>query len=273
MGQTIDVEDLPKSVYRLDWMRRVKSSLPVSLVSIPATHDAGTALGRTGLTRCQVLTIPAQLAVGVRGFDIRLRLVGSELKIYHSEESQKVDFRSVLQAFASFLAAHPSELLVMRVREESKAIDASESFEAAFSRETSAFKNLIYQPASRTDIPTIGQLRGKVLLLDNYGKLQDAVDYPNPSMNVQDDYDTSDMAKKFAEIVASFEDARKQKDGKVWDVNYTSSCTIQVDQLANARGVNEKVLGYLKGKRGNLGLVLLNFPSVDVVESIIASNF
>ena len=273
MGQAIDVADLPQSVLQTDWMRRLRSSLPVSLVSIPATHDAGTALGRTGMTRCQVLTIPAQLAVGVRGFDIRLRLVDSELAIYHSEESQHLRFASVLNAYSEFLKAHPSEFLVMRVREESKAINATESFEAAFDRHISPYRELVYRARSRTEVPTIKQLRGKILILDNYGKLPDAVDYPNSTMNVQDDYDTSDMAKKYQEIIANFEDAHGRRDGATWDVNYTSSCTFTVDQLANARAVNARVPDYLQGKHGHLGLVLLNFPSVDVIDRIIKSNF
>lgn len=272
-GQTIDAGDLPSSATRLDWMKGLDSSKPVSLVSIPATHDAGTALGRFGMTRCQVMTIPAQLAVGVRGFDVRLRLVGSELGIYHGEESQKVGFASVMKAFDSLLKAHPSEFLIVRIREEAKAIHPSETFEAAFDRFTRQYRNLIYRPASRSEIPRVGSLRGKILLLDNYGKLPSAIDYPNPSMNVQDDYDTSDMSKKLKEILAQFDDARKQTDGKTWDVNYTSSCTLQVDQLANAKAVNADVLAYLNGIHGNLGLVLMNFPSIDAIDRIIDSNY
>jgi len=273
MGQTIDADDIPASMRRLDWMSKLDPSKPVSLVSIPATHDAGTALGRTGMTRCQVMTIPAQLAVGVRGFDVRLRLVGSNLGVYHGEELQHLQFADVLQAFADLLLNHKSEFLVVRIREEAKAINPSESFEQAFERYLKPFSRLVYKPKSRTDIPTVGQLRGKILLLDNYGKLPDAIDYPNPTMAVQDDYDTNDMDKKVREIVASFDQARARKDGSLWDVNYTSSCTLAVDQLANAKAVNEKVLAYLKTARGNLGLVLMNFPSVTAIHRIIASNF
>lgn len=273
MGQTIDVADLPRSAIRVDWMRRIKSSLPVSKVSIPATHDAGTALGRFGMTRCQVMTIPAQLEVGVRGFDVRLRVVGSNLGIYHGEESQKVDFSDVMKSFSGFLKAHPSEFLIVRIREEAKAVHPAEPFEAAFQRFTEPYRGMFYKPSGRMDIPTVAQLRGRILLLDNYGKLPDAIDYPNPSMNVQDDYDTNDMDKKLREIVANFDDARKQSEGKVWNVNYTSSCTLQVDQLANARAVNSKVLAYLKGVHGNLGLVLMNFPSVEAIHWIIESNY
>jgi len=273
MDRQIEVGDLPRAVHRLDWMRRLKPSLPISLVSIPATHDAGTALGRTGQTRCQVLSIPAQLAVGVRGFDIRLRLIGSDLHIYHSEESQKLEFKSVMKAIGDFLHSHPSEFIVMRVKEEWKAMNPSESFEAAFEKTIEPYRSHFYHPSSRTEIPLVAQMRGKILILDNYGKLPDAVDYPNSAMNIQDDYDTSDMAKKFGEIVAQFELARKQTDGRTWVINYTSSCTLAVDQLANARAVNAKFQAHLKGFRGNLGLVLMNFPSVDAVEHILESNF
>ncbi len=272
-GQSVDRSELPKNCLHLDWMKKLPSELPVSLVSIPATHDAGTALGTFGWSRCQILNIPAQLAVGVRGFDVRLRLVNSALDVYHSEEDQKLKFDSILRAFKSFLHDHPSELIVMRIREEAKAIHPDGTFEEAFQKHIAAYKNLFYPAATRTEIPTVGKLRGKILILDNYGKLPDAIDYPNASMRVQDDYDIDDMDKKYQEIVASFESAVSRKKGAIWDVNYTSSCSAKVDQLANAQAVNDKVRTYLKGKRGPLGLVLFNFPSVDVIESVIQSNF
>ena len=272
-GQLIDRSELPKDCLRLDWMKGVSSDLPVSMVSIPATHDAGTALGTFGWSRCQVLNIPAQLAVGVRGFDVRLRLVKSDLDIYHSQEDQKLKFDSILKSFKSFLHDHPSELIVMRIREEAKAIRPDGTFEAAFERHIEPYRNLFYPAGSRTEIPTVGQLRGKILILDNYGKLPAAIDYPNATMRVQDDYDIDDMDKKYQEIVDSFESAVSRKEGAVWDVNYTSSCSAKVDQLANAKGVNDRVRSYLKGKHGPLGLVLFNFPSVDVIDSVIQSNF
>ncbi len=270
-GQTIDLRDIPSGLLAWDWMSRLDDGSPLPLISIPATHDAGTALGATGGTRCQVLTIPAQLGLGLRGFDIRLRQVNGVLGVYHGEESQKLSFQSVMKAFAGFLAAHPKEFIVMRVREEAKAVSPTQSFEAAFAKQTQAM--LFYHASSRTEIPTVGRVRGKIVLLDNYGKLPNSIAYPNPTMSVQDDYDTSDMDKKLKEIVAKFEDALGRKTGETWDVNYTSSSTLQVDQLANAKAVNLKVREYLKGKKGHLGLVLMNFPGVEAIRSIIDSNF
>jgi len=274
-GERIGLPDIPSRLVTWDWMARLPDGSPLSLLSIPATHDAGTALGVTGWTRCQVLTIPAQLGLGLRGFDIRLRQVNGVLGVYHGEESQQLSFQSVMQAFAGFLTAHPKEFIVMRVREESSAVNPTQPFEAAFARQTQTaqFGKLIYHASSRTEIPTVGQVRGKIVLLDNYGKLPDAIDYPNPTMSVQDDYDTSDMDKKVKEILAKFEEALGRKTGEIWDVNYTSSSTAQVDQLANAKAVNLKVRDYLSGKKGHLGLVLMNFPGVDAIRSIIDSNF
>ncbi len=276
VGQTIDVGQLPPGVGEpLNWMAELSSSLPISRVSIPATHDAGTALGTFGWSRCQILTIPAQLRVGIRGFDIRLRLVGDDLKIYHSQESQKLEFDSVMESFRSFLKAHPSEFLVMRVRQEADPISATESFESAFAkvRNSPNYRSLFYRAKQRTEIPTVGKLRGKILVLDNYGKLPDSVDYPNPTMSVQDDYDTSDMDHKFQEIGENFDAADHAPDGSVWYVNYTSSCNAQVDQLLNAVRINPRVEATLRTPHRHLGLLLMNFPGLAVIHEIVASNF
>ena len=274
-GQTVGVEDLPEGIERLStWMSHLDSKKPISLVSIPATHDAGTALGRYGWSRCQILTIPAQLKVGVRGFDIRLRLVEDSFKIYHGSEFQRLEFITVMNAFQEFLNKHPSEFLVMRVREETKAYRPKKSFESSFGEmmRANGFDKLLYKAKSRTEIPKIGDVRGKIVVIDNYGKLPDCMDYPNPTMSVQDDYDINDMPKKFREIVQKFEDALIEKTGATWHINYTSSCSALVDQIMSAKANNAKVQDYLKGKKGNLGLVLMNFPSLDVIQSIVDSN-
>jgi 1-phosphatidylinositol phosphodiesterase len=274
-NQLIELKDLPTRFYSGSWMSKLPDDSPISLVSIPATHDAGTGLAQTGGTRCQVLTIPAQLSVGFRGYDIRLRLVNDELGVYHNEESQRLSFKDVMEAFSVYLKEHPTEFLVMRIREESKALNSTKSFDDAFAevRGSDRYGSLFYAASSRNEIPTVGQLRGKVLLLDNYGNLPQAVDYPNPSMSVQDDYDTSDMDKKYREIIAKFQDALDEKTGAVWDVNYTSSATSQVDQLQNAKAVNAKVERWLRGKKGHLGLVFTNFAGIRETRDIIDSNF
>jgi 1-phosphatidylinositol phosphodiesterase len=274
-GHRIERKDLPPRLLDLEWGSRLPDSIPISQVSVPGSHDAGTALGTTGDTRCQSLSIPAQLALGIRGFDIRLRLVHNLLGVYHHEESQQLSFATVIQSFREFLKAHPHEFLIMRVREESSAVDSREPFERAFANtiRTANFESYVYQANSRTEIPTVRQIRGKVVLLDNYGKLPRAIDYPNPTMKVQDDYDTSDMDKKYQEIESEFKDAIAEKSGVVWHVNYTSSSTSEVDQIGNARAVNPRVVRFLKGRKGHLGLVFMNFPGEPEIRSIVQSNF
>jgi len=276
IGQTIDVKDLPGDLSEpKNWMGEIDSRKLVTQISIPATHDAGTALGTFGWSRCQVFTIPAQLALGIRGFDIRLRLVNDVLSIYHGEESQRLKFEPILEAFRKFLSVHPSEFLVMRVREESSAIRSTQTFEAAFETAVNScgFRRMFFHSKGRTDLPSVRSLRGKVLILDNYGKLPNAVDYPNPTMVVQDDYDQSDMEQKYEEIISNFTASVLSTNKSVWYVNYTSSCNLQVDQLLNAVRINPRVEAYLRDRKGHLGLVFMNFPGIDVIQEIISSNF
>jgi len=275
MDHTIDVRDLPHDLPRFpDWMKGLRDDLPISMVSIPATHDAGTALGRTGGTWCQSLTIPAQLELGIRGLDIRLCLVGNEFHIYHGDEYQKVTFDQVMSTLRSFLHAHPHEFFVMRVKEEHPPQHPTTSFLAAFEEifRSKRYGSLFYHATSRTEIPTVAQMRGKILVMDNYGKMPDVIDYANPTMTIQDDYDTSDMEHKYTEIVANFEGALSNTDASKWFMNYTSSYTTQVSQLANAKAINPRVVEYLRGKHGHLGLVLMNFPGPGMIRQILESN-
>ncbi len=275
-GSLIAPEDLPAdAIVPANWMSKLKGDLPVSMISIPATHDAGTARGTFGWSRCQVMTLPAQLATGIRGFDIRLRQVDGKLLIYHSEESQRLAFQDVMKTFSKFLKDHPSEFIVMRIREESKAIRPVTTFEAAFEKfsQSPSYAGLFFKATDRRQIPTVDDLRGKIFVLDNYGKLPNTVDYPNASMKVQDDYDISDMDKKYREIIENMDGSLENTDTKVWFVNYTSSCSDKVDQLMNATAVNPKVDNYLTVKKGHLGLVLMNFPGISMIQKIVHSNF
>jgi 1-phosphatidylinositol phosphodiesterase len=274
-GQTIGASDIPKKLRFENWLAKLPDHEPLSWISIPGTHDCGTALGATGDTRCQSLTIPAQLVMGVRAFDLRLRLVKNVLGVYHHQESQKLSFQAVASSFHNFLAAHPHEFLVVRVRKEWDSQNSTTEFEDAFTNEvgSAGLAKMIYHANSRTEIPNVSDVRGKVVLLDNYGKLPNAIEYANPTMAIQDDYDTSDMENKYREITEAVNLARAAKDSNAWHINYTSSSTPTVDQLANAQAVNPRVTAYLKGIHGHIGTIFMNFPGFSEIAEIIGSNF
>lgn len=76
-----------KGATRHNWMKGVDSLTPVSLLSLPGTHNAGTYTCSRhqfiGVNKTQSLTVKDQLQAGIRFLDLRVRLVENELRINH----------------------------------------------------------------------------------------------------------------------------------------------------------------------------------------------
>lgn len=267
LGKWTDVDDpAVRAAARTDWMRNLPDGRSLALVSIPGTHDSATWKGISNYDRAQSLTLSAQLALGVRALDIRLRQVGKALLVYHGPVDERVGFDEVRDACAAFLKAHPSETILMRVKRETAAKAPIGSFMDAFE----GYGGPFYRASSRTTIPKIGDVRGRIVVLDDVGLLPDAIGYANPTMSVQDLWDTSDMGAKTKAILSHLAKAREAKEEGVWFLNYTSSSTFAVGQLANAQAVNAQVDAAL-GK-GHLGTIFMNFPGAALVGKVVESN-
>ena len=66
-----------------EWMNEVPDSESLTKISIPGTHDTGTAEASGAYVQCQSWSVAEQLKAGIRYFDIRARRVGSVFAIHH----------------------------------------------------------------------------------------------------------------------------------------------------------------------------------------------
>src|SRR4051794_40583034 len=93
-----------------NWMAALNSSLYVSQLSIPGTHDSGARFEPfSGTAKCQNLTIAEQLNAGVRFLDIRCRHLDNAFTIHHGSVYQNITFDDVLNATIAFLSNNPTE--------------------------------------------------------------------------------------------------------------------------------------------------------------------
>lgn len=100
-----------------DWMKWVPDATSLSQLSIPGTHDSLAFYGGD-LAQTQTLDLTEQLNAGIRAIDIRCRHIEDVFAIHHGVIFQKTYFGNVLDDATAFLQAHPSETIVMRVKEE-----------------------------------------------------------------------------------------------------------------------------------------------------------
>lgn len=200
------------------WMARVPDATPLTRLSIPGTHDTFTfTLTDNVVFQCQNHDLPAQLRAGLRYFDVRGRLVvpastsaqdqqqqqqaadSPVIGIFHGHVPTGHTFEDVLLTLFAYLDAHPSEGVVLRVKEEGAPVyqDPPEGADNANNNWRTGGYNTTFEEAfnhyrtnnTRTApgcarhllmpwppllgggdgddrvIPTMGQLRGRILVL------------------------------------------------------------------------------------------------------------
>ncbi|MGW1763530.1 phosphatidylinositol-specific phospholipase C [Streptomyces sp. NPDC002073] len=254
-----------------DWMGALPAATPLTRLTIPGTHDSGALYG--GLyVACQNITIADQLNAGIRFLDVRCRLTGGSFAIHHAAFYQNLMFGDVLAACWNFLAAHPGETVLMRVKQEYSG-ESDAAFRAVFD---DYLDNRGWRPLFRigAGLPSLGEARGKVVLLGDNGGLPGLRYGDGTYFDIQDDYNAEPFAKR-GKIENHFRKA-VQQPGRLF-VNYTSTSAYMPPRW-NSDRLNPQVHSFVAGGemagRTGLGVVPMDFPNTrgGLVESLIAHN-
>ncbi|MEV0370813.1 phosphatidylinositol-specific phospholipase C [Streptomyces sp. NPDC050636] len=260
----------PSALAPQKWMSALGDGTPVQRLTIPGTHDSGARLGGPWVA-CQNTAIDAQLDAGIRFLDIRCRAVDDVFAIHHGAFYQELMFGDVLDACRAFLRAHPSETVLMRVKQEHSEV-AAEEFRRIFDI---YLDDKGYRPLFRLDgdLPSLGQARGRVVLLADSDGMP-GVRYADPQLfDIQDDYMAEPFAK-YPKIEAQFRKAVGEP-GKLF-VNYVSTAAL-LPPRSNADRLNPQVKSLLEGSEGSgwtgLGIVPMDFPNeFGLADTLIAHN-
>lgn len=278
-----------------DWMKRIDDSRLLTELSIPGTHDSLTALiqGNSmptqAMATCQRLSLAQQLQRGIRFIDVRLRYaaqLGPALVLCHGAGMFGVDMGyepryAVVDVCRAFLSAHPSETIVMSVKNEDQGND-----ERAFA---DLFASIVQDPAYRglwhtgREVPTLGSVRGKIVLLRRYeqGPLGIDASYwlknapfrhtngDGVSFDVQDEfreYSLLNADNKFDKYVRkTLADAVKDPDPRKLFLNFASGTSSfgAITPKRLAQTTNLKLHRYVRqAEPGRYGIVPMDFPEL-----------
>jgi 1-phosphatidylinositol phosphodiesterase len=155
------------------WMREIRDDYPLSSLSIPGTHNSPTCYTALPSVRCQSVDIQDQLEAGVRFFDIRVSATpdNDNLALVHSVFPISLTgtkwFADLLNVVYGFLEANPSETLVMSLKREGTG-KASDQDMSRYLRDryVKSKKDAWW---TRPSIPTLGEARGKIVLMRRFG--------------------------------------------------------------------------------------------------------
>lgn len=157
-----DDKDLPANK---KWMSKLSNTTGILSVSIPGTHDSCSLFGGD-ILKTQSLSIMQQLNAGIRFLDIRIADVFGSLGVFHDKFYQNIEFDTVLGQVTNFLVENPSEIVLMRVRQELES-KVEGQFEKLFLNSIGKFAHVIWTPTEMWN-PTIGMLRGKIVIMQNF---------------------------------------------------------------------------------------------------------
>lgn len=207
------------------WMREIPNNRKISEISIPGTHDSmahKSNLTSVDQSRTQSLSLENQLISGIRYLDIRLMHDSKKFSIYHGIVYTGYDFDDVLTTAKAFLRKNPTETIVMRVKQEKTSasdVEMKKLFDTYYSR----YNDLFWKPqqSSNRNNPTMGELRGKVLLLPDVWSLRDyGIDYRE--VDKQDNYEVPvnwDLYRKW-EYIKAFLHKTNNSSKDVLRINY-----------------------------------------------------
>jgi 1-phosphatidylinositol phosphodiesterase len=152
------------------WMSAQPDQISLAALTLPGTHDTMALYEPlAGTAKAQTMSLAEQYDAGIRYVDIRCVDVEDVFQIYHGIEFEQATFDDVLDTTFAFLDAHPTETIVMSVKQEADDNGATQSFEATFD-------DYVTKQASRwyteDAVPTLGEVRGEIVLLRRFGAEQ-----------------------------------------------------------------------------------------------------
>eukprot|EP01127_Copromyxa_protea_P008660 TRINITY_DN1996_c0_g1_i1.p1 TRINITY_DN1996_c0_g1~~TRINITY_DN1996_c0_g1_i1.p1 ORF type:complete len:1129 (-),score=197.07 TRINITY_DN1996_c0_g1_i1:19-3405(-) len=278
-----------------DWLSYLPDDVSLSQLWIPAAHDAGAfSAADTAvvgvlvdfMARTQTYSIPYQLQVGIRCLDIRLRHAKDSLYLHHGNIFLNDTWEGVLKKCVEFLEKNPSEFVILKVQQEwnSEGNTLTRWGSLVLQQLHCIPGRFVY--ASKK-MPTLGEVRGKIVLTAWNPAckpgLQDLGFIPWGGLSkydegrlIQDDYDGPKAIVKWEKMMQVWDNAARASSnpGNYFFVNHTSATSFRGKGPKDwAKTMHQKLLPVLLVGSHAPQIILMDFPSAELIHFIIARNF
>lgn len=290
------------------WMSRIDDNIFVSQVSIPGSHDAATGHGFSGAlaalgdsyARTQDKTLTEQWNGGIRAFDLRPCVDGSNLRINHGIIPTKLTLDKAFEDLCSLLDQHPTELAIVIVRHETEGDDNSSqwagmmkalvesepvkshavNFSPTLKMSNVRGKLLIISRDEYASTPTGGYITGWGFKADFDSQKNGRIKRGSSQVTcyIQDFYDVSTSeapATKTRSILNLLRfTAEQNNSSRIWAINHTSGYSKTTSLFGNtlstsdgyrdnAATQNTAVINYLAEHTGPTGIIMMDYAATD----------
>ncbi len=276
-----------------EWMKNIDGNKYLSEISLPGTHDSGAKYSIGDLAgKCQDTNIATQLSYGVRFLDVRLKYNGpGDFSVIHGIVDERLDFGGVYGECRKFLNNHPSETIIMSIKNEDG--KNNDVFAGEFEKYVTDEENAVY---TDSNIPKLDDVRGKIVIFARYSgnnigvNLNDGWQDPSSPLDnntfditkgdetyhIQDHYLLKTPESKWEEAAECLNYASNNTDKNIYCINFMSgvldgafppSYSVPV-----AKYVNKQFLKEYKNYT-SMGTVLFDFVTEDLAKAVYERNF
>lgn len=288
------------------WQKNIEDGRDVLSLNMAGSHDCVTQFVQLPyLARCQDTDIYNQLCMGIRGLDIRVQPKGSRLGMVHgftkafntpNRLKKQMDMADVLGHCYRFLDENPTEAIVFQFKN-----DSGKHQEQCFDNLMNTY---ILPDKERWFLenraPRMKEARGKIILLrrcrkrnsDEYNDSNSGIDFSswieqdkavykpltlntggeNPMEFVIQDRFKYKPEPRWHQCIKPFLDSMTELEGK-YVINYLSTAGGLKGPLRNSRFINPMFLDYPLQKGVYYGMIYMDFPTKQLAEKIINTNF
>lgn len=288
------------------WQKNIDDGKDIMTINTAGTHDSVTQYVQFSyMAKCQSLNIYEQLCLGVRALDLRVDERGGRLVMVHSVAkvfntpnhfSRQMDMADVLEHCYRFLAENPSEAIIFQFKNDNGR-HMEQCFDLLFNQYISKNESKWF---TENRIPLMGEARGKIILVrrckmseqPEYTPFNTGIDFsswreqdkiiPTPlSLNTGGDMSAEfvilDRFKyrpepRWNECVKPFLDKCTEFNGK-YIISYLSTAGGFKGPKRNSDYINSRFLKYELKKGTYYGMIYMDFPTEQLVEKIIKTNF
>jgi uncharacterized protein (TIGR02145 family) len=279
-------DDAPLPYENTSWMANIDDSRYLYEFTIPGTHDCAADEHTSQVSAipdpivvCQDFYISNQMNLGIRWFDVRLRLNDGNLLSYHGPYYLHKNFNDLLQAALDFLQAHPTETIIFMIKQENSTASDDVFGQKVLDYLHGKSPDLSKFYTGLVNFPMMGDVRGKIVIFSRYkvdngnifsgiyvnwddntkGENVDNCGYP---LWVQDHYSmvTVPMDTKCDEIKSGIGFAQNAHNNRLY-LNFTSGEADPVPIHFISDYVNSDIDNYLAENPAwnQLGVVFVNF--------------
>ncbi|MCJ8745459.1 hypothetical protein PDJAM_G00130290 [Pangasius djambal] len=262
---------LPES-YNIGWMMELDGGTLLSDITIPGTHDTMALYGGPA-AECQAWNLEDQLKAGIRYLDLRVYAFENTLYLMHGIVYEHSTFTKALETLKAFLSEFPSETVLVRVKPD--LFDKSEVQELV--EKLIEGDSIVWV---KSTIPRLDEVRGKIVFVQEDSFM---LGVPLLETDTKGDYKVVHVNDKEKEIVQHLNLAMNECGGNSIILTYSSGTGIGTFEgmFLTPKRVAEKIDPWLydylqmmlaEGFTPCIGIIAMDFPSFDLIQTVIKFN-